>query len=82
MADGNRAAGLRSMQPLDVREQALSPIHTLATVRWGAQFDRAGDRVIAFTIAYLLERTPEAWRVLAYLSEEDQAEAMQREGLL
>ncbi len=82
VADGNRAAGLRSMRPLEVRDQALSPIHTLATVRWGAQFARTGDRVIAFTIAYLLESKNEAWLILAYLSEQDQEEAMQREGLL
>jgi hypothetical protein len=82
VADGSRAAGLRSMRPLDVRDQALSPIHTLATVRWGAQFARTGDRVIAFTIAYLLEGTNGVWRILAYLSEEDQEDAMRREGLL
>jgi hypothetical protein len=82
VADGNRAAGLRSMRPLEVRDQALSAIHTLATVRWGAQFARTGDRVIAFTIAYLLERKDEAWLILAYLSEEDQEDAMKREGLM
>jgi hypothetical protein len=81
-ADGNRTAGLRSMRPLEVRDQRLSAIHTLATVRWGAQFARTGDRVIAFSIAYLLERQDETWRILAYLSEEDQEAAMTREGLL
>jgi hypothetical protein len=82
VADGTRAAGLRSMRPVEVSGQALSPIHTLASVRWGAQFARTGDRVIAFTIAYLLERHDDAWRILAYLSEEDQEEAMKREGLM
>ena len=41
-----------------------------------------GDRVIEFDIAYLLERADEQWRILAYISREDEAEAMQREGLL
>jgi hypothetical protein len=82
VADGTRAAGLRSMRPLAASGQALSAIHTLATVRWGAQFARTGERVIAFTIAYLLERHDDAWLILAYLSEEDQEDAMKREGLM
>jgi hypothetical protein len=82
VADGIRAAGLRSMRPLEVSGQALSAIHMLATVRWGAQFAKTGDRVIAFTIAYLLERKNDAWLILAYLSEEDQEDAMKREGLV
>jgi hypothetical protein len=82
VSEGTRAAGLRSMQPLEVSGRTLSPIHTLATVRWGARFERTGDRVIAFTIAYLLERHDDAWLILAYLSEEDQEEAMKREGLM
>ena len=82
VADGTRAAGLRSMRPLEVSGRDLSAIHTLATVRWGAQFAKTGDRVIAFTIAYLLERRNDAWPILAYLSEEDQEDAMKREGLM
>jgi hypothetical protein len=70
------------MQPLEVRGQVLTAIHTLATVRWGAQFAKTGDRVIAFTIAYLLERKDEAWLILAYLSKQDQDDAMKREGLM
>lgn len=82
VGDGNRASGLRAMRPLEVCDQTLSAIHTLATVRWGAQFDKTGDRVIAFTIAYLLERKDGAWLILAYVSEEDQEDAMKREGLM
>ena len=72
VANGNAPPACDSMQPLEVRDQPLSAIHTLATVRWGAQFAKTGDRVIAFTIAYLLERKHEAWLILAYLSEQDQ----------
>ena len=70
------------MRPPRGARPGASAIHTLATVRWGAQFARTGDRVIAFTIAYLLERKDQAWLILAYLSEEAQEEAMKREGLM
>jgi len=82
MADFNRAHGMRVLRPLAVREATLSPLHALATVTWGAQFERTGDEVIEFEIAYLLERTAEAWRILAYISRADQAAEMARLGLV
>jgi len=78
----NRGHGMRGMAVVSVQALELSPIHTLATVRWGAQFEKTGDRLIEFDIAYLLERAGETWTILAYVSKEDQDEAMRREGLL
>jgi hypothetical protein len=79
----NQQHGMRGMAVISVGEQPLSPRHTLATVRWGARFERTGERVIEFTIAYLLERAAAVgWTILAYVSERDQAEAMKELGLL
>src|SRR5688500_15857824 len=52
----NREHGMRALSVVSIRETMLSPVHTLATVTWGARFDKTGDRVIAFEISYLLER--------------------------
>ena len=82
VADFNRAHGMRTLRPIEVREASLSPLHTLATVTWGAQFTRTGDELIAFEIAYLLERTEDAWRILAYVSRASQADEMARLGLV
>lgn len=81
VADFNRAHDMRTLHAIKVREATLSPLHTLATVTWGAQFERTGDEVIEFEIAYLLERTAQAWRILAYISRADQAAEMSRLGL-
>jgi hypothetical protein len=78
----NRQHGLQAMSPVAVRETPLSPIHTLAHVRWSARFEKTGDRAIEFEIAYLLERAAETWRVLGYVSERDQEEEMKAFGLL
>jgi hypothetical protein len=78
----NRSHGMRSMEPLAVDAQVLSPRHVLATVTWGATFEKTQDQVISFRIAYLLEGEGKAWRVLAYISEADQEQEMKAGGLL
>ena len=78
----NRQHGMRALSPVAVRETVLSPLHVLAQVRWGARFEKTGDRAIEFEIAYLIERAGESWRVLGYVSERDQDEEMRALGLL
>lgn len=78
----NREHGMREVSPAAVRETALSPLHVLAQLRWGARFEKTGDRAVEFEIAYLIERTGESWRVLGYVSALDQEEEMRALGLL
>jgi len=80
--DFNQQHGMRSLEVRDLREAELSPVHSLATVTWGARFQKTGDRLVEFAIAYLVERAGDDWKILAYVSERDQAEEMQRLGLL
>jgi hypothetical protein len=80
--DFNRQHGLRTMEVVSVDGTALSPIHTLAVVRWGARFERTGDRRIDFQIAYLLEQRSEGTKILSYISQADQQAEMKALGLL
>ena len=82
VGDFNRRHGMRSLTAVSIREATLSPLHVLARVTWGAQFDKTGDRLIEFEIAYLLEQAREDWTILSYISRSDQNEEMKREGLL
>jgi hypothetical protein len=82
LGDFNRRHGMRALRVVATREQTLSPLHALATVTWGAQFDKTGDRVIEFEISYLLERAGGDWKILCYISRSDQQEDMKKEGLL
>ena len=77
----NREHGMRSLTAISIRDAGLSPLHTLATVTWGARFEKTGDRLIEFEISYLLEKSAEAWRVLSYVSRSDQDAEMAKEGL-
>lgn len=78
----NKAHGMRSMEPLTVDAQVLSPRHVLATVTWGAKFEKTQDQVISFRIAYLLEGEGKERKVLAYISEADQQQEMKARGLM
>lgn len=82
VADFNKQHGMRDLRVVTVRDAELSPIHTLATVTWGTRFEKTGDRLIEFDIAYLLERADDKWRILSYISRSDQSEEMAKAGLL
>lgn len=80
--DFNRQHGMRALTAVSIRELTLSPLHTLATVTWGARFEKTGDRLIEFDIAYLLERAADDWRILSYIAQSDQMAEMAKEGLI
>jgi len=82
VASFNRQHGMRGLTVMSIRDVTLSPLHTLATVTWGARFEKTGDRVIEFDISYLLEKAEDEWRILSYVSCSDQKAAMEKEGLL
>jgi hypothetical protein len=81
--DFNQASGMTGMRVVSIEEQRLSALFTIATVEWGATFQKTGDDVITFKISYILQEEQDAtFKVLGYLSHEDQMEAMRARGLL
>jgi hypothetical protein len=80
--DFNRQHGMRSLEVTAIQEIALSPRHSLARVTWGVRFDRTGDRLIEFEIAYLLEQDGDRRTILSYVSRSDQEQEMKSLGLM
>lgn len=78
----NAKIGLTSMTPEAVERNPVGAGYTLATVRWAATFQRTGDTPIRFSISYLLRESESGYKVAAYISHEDQEEAMRAHGLL
>ena len=72
---------MRGVTAIAIRDVTLGPVHVLATVTWGARFEKTGDRTIDFEISYLLEEAGGEWRILSYISREDQDAAMAKAGL-
>lgn len=80
--DFNVKAGMSSMTAGDVDEIRISADYTLVTVQWAATFQKTGDKPIPFTISYLLRESESGYRIVAYVSHEDQEDAMRAHGLL
>lgn len=78
----NERRGMVSVVVVSVEELvSISPRHTLVRVEWGMRFQKTGDQLITFWIAYLMEEITGAWKILAYISEKDESEVMKEFGL-
>jgi actin-related protein len=79
----NKSSGMTAMTVVSITDsKSLSSRHQLVSVEWGARFEKTGERLITFEISYLLERSGDDWKIIAYISEKDQEEEMQALGLL
>lgn len=78
----NDQSGMAAMEVIDVRETPISGDYALVTVRWGARFRKTGEETIEFDISYILHLSDGGPRVAAYISHEDQEEAMRAHGLM
>lgn len=76
----NLESGMRALSPASIDTQILSPAHVLASVMWSAVFEKTGDTPVTFRITYLLETAPDL-KILAYVSEADEADEKQKLGL-
>lgn len=76
----NLESGMRSLSAGAIDTQVLSPAHVQASVTWSAVFEKTGDTPVTFRITYLVETAPEV-KILAYVSEADEAERKQQLGL-
>lgn len=78
----NVKVGMTSMTVEEVCEVPVGAGYTLATVTWGAAFQRTGPIPIRFKISYLLRESEAHPKVAANISHEDQEEVMRARGLL
>lgn len=78
----NSRTGMTSMAIDDIHEIPVGAGYSLATVTWAATFLRTSDTPIRFTISYLLREAEPHRKVAAYISHEDQEDAMRAWGLL
>ena len=77
----NARTGMTSMTAGEIDEMPVGGGYTLATVEWAATFQRRAAP-IRFRISYLLRWSDEGPKVAAYISHEDQEDAMRANGLL
>jgi hypothetical protein len=80
--DFNQEHGMRALEVVSADPVALSPIHSLAIVKWGARFEKSGDRRVEFQISYLVEGGTDGMKILSYISQSDQEAEMKALGLV
>lgn len=54
----------------------------MASVNWGAIYEKTGNEIIKFDIHYTLERFKTDLKILLVVSDEDQGKLMKEKGLL
>lgn len=80
--DFNVASEMTSMAAEGVDQIQVSADYSLVTVRWAATFQKSGEAPIRFSISYLLRMSESGYKVAAYVSHDDQEDAMRAHGLL
>lgn len=78
----NRNAGLHKLQVRKVESQPLGEYFMRVTVTWVAVFAKKPTREFNFRIHYILNCSGENYKIVLYISEDDQEEQMKKEGLL
>jgi hypothetical protein len=78
----NQYVGMGSLEIVSIHETPISDHHAFATVEWGARFEKTGDERICFEISYLLRFSEGKPLILAYISHEDQEDAMKARGVI
>jgi hypothetical protein len=81
VAENQVRTGMTSLVPLKVDTTEIDSIHSWSKVRWGAKFEKTGDRRIEFDVSYLLRRDERKTSILLYVSHQDEQELRQELGI-
>jgi hypothetical protein len=80
--DFNKQSGLEKMFVRNIDSLSVGKHIWKATVTWGSQFAKTGNRIIEFDLHYLLEKFESGLKIIMYISDEDQEQLMKAHGIL
>jgi hypothetical protein len=78
----NKKVGLQQMTVKKVEASPISEFFLEVTVTWMAVFAKKPTEQINFDIHYILNHTGNDYKIVLYISEEDQEELMKEKGVL
>lgn len=78
----NKKSGLQEMTPVKVISSAIGKAYRFATVTWSVVFAGKKDQPIEFDISYILFHYGGNYKIVQFVSHEDQEEVMKEKGLL
>jgi hypothetical protein len=64
--------GMAPLEPMSISVHKIDPLHQWAKVRWQTTFAKTGDKLIQFDISYLVREDLEGYRILLYVSNQDE----------
>lgn len=82
VVDYQKKTGMRSLSPVSVEIGEIAAPHYLATVTWGAFFEKTGDKLISFSISYILREEDATFKILTSISHEDERRMRSQLGIL
>jgi hypothetical protein len=78
----NKKTGLQKMEVKNIDSIKIGEYFTKATVTWGSTFLKKPEEVISFDLHYILDHSGDDFKIILYISEEDQEQLMKEKGLL
>ena len=77
----NRRTGLQEMKVKNTESISMGKYFIKTTVTWAALFAKRPTEEIKFDIHYILNCSEEDYKIILYISEEDQEDLMKEKGL-
>lgn len=77
-----RAAGQTSARILEATESPISADYSLVDVRWGATFEKTGDRLIEYDVSYIVRKSGKHLKLVMIIAHQDEEKAMKELGIM
>lgn len=78
----NLKSGLERMEAIDIKTNPVGENFIQATVTWEAFYSKLSGKGISFDMHYVLNSTTEGFKIVLYISEQDQEQLMKMYGLI
>lgn len=78
----NQDTGLQEMTVKKIETTSVGKYFYKSTVTWAAVYAANSAKSIKFEIHYILRQTESSYKIVLYISEEDQEELLKENGLL
>ena len=77
-----RSVGQTSAKILRIDESAISNEYSMVKVRWGATFEKTGNKMSEFDVTYFIQKTGHEPKIIMFIAHQDEESAMKELGLL
>ena len=77
-----RSVGQTSAKILRIDESAISNEYSMVKVRWGATFEKTGNKMSEFDVTYFIQKTGPEPKIIMFIAHQDEESAMKELGLL